>query len=111
LRRSDIGDLDAIQALWTQAREHLDVTTVICANHSYAILTNEHLRIEGSAPGPRALSVLSLDRPVLDFAALARGFGVEAVSVDTAEALDAALATAMRQRGPFLIEAEVAPAN
>ncbi len=105
----DGSALYTIQALWTQARENLDVTTVICANRSYAILAYEHLQIEGRPPGPRALPVLSLDRPAIGFAALARGFGVEAQSVDTAEALDAALASATACRGPFLIEAVFEP--
>ena len=98
-----------IQALWTQARENLDVTTIICANRSYAILAYEHLQIEGRPPGPRALPVLSIDQPALGFTALARGLGVESQTVDTAEALDAALATATARRGPFLIEAVFAP--
>ena len=105
----DGSALYTIQALWTQARENLDVTTVICANRSYAILAYEHLQIEGRLPGPRALPVLSLDRPAVGFAGLARGFGVEAVTVDTAEALDDALGAAGARRGPFLIEAVMAP--
>ena len=105
----DGSALYTIQALWTQARENLDVTTIICANRSYAILAYEHLQIEGRPPGPRALPVLSLDQPALGFATLARGFGVESVTVDTAEALDAALASATAHRGPFLIEAVFAP--
>jgi len=105
----DGSALYTIQALWTQAREQLDVTTVICANRSYAILAYEHLQIEGRPPGPRALPVLSLDRPVMRFVEIARGFGVEAVSVDTAEALDDALAAARNRRGPFLVEAVMAP--
>jgi acetolactate synthase-1/2/3 large subunit len=105
----DGSALYTIQALWTQARENLDVTTVICANRSYAILAYEHLQIEGKLPGPRAVPVLSLDRPPVGFADLARGFGVEAVTVDSAEALDDALAAAPARRGPFLIEAVMAP--
>jgi acetolactate synthase-1/2/3 large subunit len=105
----DGSALYTIQALWTQARENLDVTTVICANRSYAILAYEHLQIEGRLPGPRAMPVLSLDRPAMRFADLARGFGVEAVTVDSAEALDDALAAAGKRRGPFLIEAAMAP--
>ncbi len=107
----DGSALYTIQALWTQAREKLDVTTVICANRSYAILAYEHLQIEGRPPGPRALPVLSLDRPAMDFAQLARGFGVEAQTVNTAEALDAALAQAATRRGPYLIEAIFEPAQ
>jgi len=105
----DGSSLYTIQALWTQAREKLDVTTVICANRSYAILAYEHLQIEGRLPGPRAIPLLSLDRPALSFADLARGFGVEATTVETAEALDDALASAATRRGPFLIEAVMEP--
>jgi acetolactate synthase-1/2/3 large subunit len=105
----DGSALYTIQALWTQARGNLDVTTVICANRSYAILAYEHLQIEGRPPGPNAWPVLSLDRPALDFVQLARGFGVEAVAVDTAEALDDTLRAAMSRHGPLLIEARFAP--
>jgi acetolactate synthase-1/2/3 large subunit len=82
---------------------------LICANRSYAILAYEHLQIEGRLPGPNAMPVLSLDRPVMRFADMARGFGVEAVTVDSAEGLDDALAAAAKRRGPFLIEAAMAP--
>jgi acetolactate synthase I/II/III large subunit len=105
----DGSALYTVQALWTQARENLDVTTVICANRSYAILAYEHLQIEGQLPGPNAWPLLSIDRPAIDFTALAQGFGVEAVRVESAEALDDALAAAMRRRGPFLVEAVFAP--
>lgn len=105
----DGSALYTIQALWTQARESLDVTTIICANRSYAILAYEHLQIERKLPGPRAMPVLSLDRPALGFADLARGFGVEALTVETAEALDDALAAAAGRRGPLLIEAVMEP--
>jgi acetolactate synthase-1/2/3 large subunit len=105
----DGSALYTIQALWTQARENLDVTTVICANRSYAILAYEHLQIEGCLPGPKAMPVLSLDNPAMRFADLARGFGVEAVTVESAEALDDALAAAAGRRGPLLIEAVMAP--
>ncbi len=105
----DGSALYTIQALWTQARENLDVTTIICANRLYAILAYEHLQIEGRPPGPRALPVLSLARPAIGFAELARGFGVEAVTVASAEALDDVLAAAGQRRGPFLIEAVFEP--
>jgi len=105
----DGSALYTIQALWTQAHENLDVTTIICANRSYAILAHEHLQIEGRPPGPRALPVLSLDKPAIGFCAIARGFGVEAVTVDSAEALESALEAAATRRGPFLIEALFAP--
>lgn len=103
-----IGDGSAmytLQALWTMAREGLDVTVVIFANRSYQILRGELTNVGVQNPGPRAIDMLSLDRPALGWVDMARGMGVEATRVeDTAEfarALEAGLATP----GPVLIEA------
>lgn len=93
------------QALWTMARESLDVVTVIYANRNYAILNFELERVGAGTPGARARSMLNIGSPNLDWVALARGMGVGATSVTTAEALDAALARACAEPGPFLIEA------
>jgi acetolactate synthase-1/2/3 large subunit len=93
------------QALWTMAREGLDVISVIYANRSYAILNFELERVGGSVAGERARSMLNIASPALDWVALARGMGVAGVRVDTAEALDAALARAVATPGPHLIEA------
>jgi acetolactate synthase-1/2/3 large subunit len=96
-----------LQALWTQAREKLDVTTVIFANHSYAILNVELHRVGALNAGPKALSMLDLRGPSLDFVELGRGLGVESSRAETLEAFEAQFADAMRQAGPRLIE--VAP--
>ena len=74
----DGGAMYTLQSLWTQAREKLDVTTVIFANNSYAILNVELARVGAENPGPRALSMLDLHNPELDWVSLARGMGVEA---------------------------------
>jgi acetolactate synthase I/II/III large subunit len=103
--QGDGGGMYTLQALWTQARERLDVTTVICANRSYAILTGELARVGASNAGPKALSMLDLHDPVLDWVSLAKGMGVEASRAETAEELDAQFASAMKGRGPRLIEA------
>ena len=95
-----------VQALWTQARENLDVTTVIFSNRSYAILHGE-LRNVGATPGPKAHDMFDLDRPNLDWTALAKGMGVEAVRVDTAEQFNKALEAAFATQGPMLIEAVI----
>ncbi len=100
----DGGAMYTLQALWTQAREGLDVTTVVFANRSYAILNIELMRV-GAGAGPGALSMLDLGNPSLDWVSIATGMGVEAVRVDTLEALDSAFDSAMRTRGPRLIEA------
>ena len=100
----DGGAMYTVQALWTQAREHLDVTTVIFANRSYAILNIELARV-GADAGPGALSMLDIGNPSLDWVAVATGMGVEAARVDSLEAFDDAFASAMRSPGPRLIEA------
>ena len=94
-----------LQALWTQAREKLDVTTVIFANRSYVILNVELKRVGAPGRGPKALSMLDLHNPVLDWVALAQGMGVEASRADTAEEFAGQFAAAMAGRGPRLIEA------
>lgn len=100
----DGGAMYTVQSLWTQAREQLDVTTVIFANRSYAILNIELMRV-GADAGAGALSMLDIGNPALDWVQLASGMGVEAVRVDTLDAFDDAFALAMRERGPRLIEA------
>jgi acetolactate synthase I/II/III large subunit len=103
---ADGSALYTIQSLWTQAREQLDVTTVILDNRSYAILNLELARV-GAEPGPRALSMLDLSRPGLDFVALAKGMGVDASRATTAEELAKHFARAMVEPGPHLIDAVV----
>jgi acetolactate synthase-1/2/3 large subunit len=103
----DGGAMYTVQSLWTQARENLDVTTVIFANRSYAILNIELQRTGAGAPGEKARAMLDLSNPTLDWVHIANGMGVEAVRVESAEHFEAAFSSAMRQRGPRLIEARV----
>ena len=100
----DGGAMYTVQALWTMAREQLDVTTVIFANRSYGILNIELQRV-GADSGPQALSMLDIGNPDLDWVSLATGMGVEAVRVDEIGAFSDAFASAMLQSGPRLIEA------
>lgn len=103
-----LGDgsaLYTIQALWTMARENLNITTVIFANRSYRILNVELARTGAGQPGPAAESMLTLDNPSVDFVALAKGFGVDAIRCETADDFDRQLARCMAQSGPTLIEA------
>ncbi|MEV0254948.1 acetolactate synthase large subunit [Streptomyces sp. NPDC050732] len=95
------------QALWTQAREGLDVTTVVFDNRSYAIL-NLELGTVGAATGEtRARRLLDLSGPSLDFTALARGMGVPAERATTAEEFAALLKRGLAEPGPFLIDCVV----
>ncbi len=103
--QADGGGMYTPQALWTQARERLDVTTVIFANRKYAILQIEFGRVGAHNPGPKAMSMLDLGNPALDWVSLAAGMGVPGVRVTTAEAFNRAFEGAMGERGPFLIEA------
>jgi acetolactate synthase I/II/III large subunit len=99
----DGGAMYTLQALWTHARERLDVTTVIFANRSYAILNIELARV-GATGGPLAKAMLDLSNPALNWVKLAEGMGVEAVSVDSLESFADAFGSAMAARGPRLIE-------
>ena len=100
----DGGAMYTIQALWTQAREKLDVINVIFANRSYAILNIELMRVGAGNGGPKALSMLDIGSPTMDFVKLAEGMGVAASRATTAEEFDAQFAYAVKQRGPRLIE-------
>lgn len=105
--QGDGGAMYTLQALWTQAREKLDVTTVIFANRSYAILNVELMRVGAENPGPKALSLFDLRNPELNWVSLAAGMGVEASRATTAEEFADQFAQAVKTRGPRLIEAVI----
>ena len=94
-----------VQALWTMARENLDITVVIFANHSYRILNIEMQRTGAGKAGPSARKLLDLDDPKVDWVSLAKGMRLPTVRCTTAEEFDKAFAGAMNQRGPMFIEA------
>ncbi len=102
---ADGSAMYTLQALWTQAREGLNVTTVILSNRSYAILQGEMRNVGVEQPGPVGRDMMSLDRPALDWPALAKGLGVEAVATDDAGQFARLLAHGLATPGPFLIEA------
>ena len=96
------------QALWTMAREGLDVTVVCCANDSYAILNYELSRVGATAGGERAKAMLDLTGPTLDLAATARSYGVPAETVTTADELVVAFDKSLATPGPSFISARLA---
>ena len=105
---SDGSAMYTISALWTHAREGLDVTTVIFSNQSYAILAMELDRVGAAGTaGDAARSLLELSRPTLDFTALAAGMGVPATRARTAAEFAAQFEQALAEPGPHLIEANV----
>jgi acetolactate synthase I/II/III large subunit len=105
---SDGSAMYTISGLWTQARENLNVTTVVYDNSAYDILRIELARVgAGSTPGPRALDLLDLSRPTMDFVKISEGMGVPARRVTTAEEFADALRSAFAEPGPQLIDAVV----
>lgn len=105
--QADGSAMYTVSALWTQAREGLDVTTVVYNNGAYDILRLELQRVRAGAPGPTAARLLDLGNPALDFVSLAEGMGVPACRATTAEDLSTALGRASAEPGPHLIEAVI----
>ena len=103
---ADGSAMYTLSALWTHAREGLDITTVIFANGAYAVLGMEAQRL-GAPGGPAQRALTDLTRPGLDFVALARGMGVPASRATTAEEFTARLREAFGEPGPHLVEAVV----
>jgi acetolactate synthase-1/2/3 large subunit len=95
------------QALWTQAREKLDVLTVVFANRAYRILKVELKRMGLAEVGEKGRSMVELQHPALDWTGLARSMGVEATRSDSIETFCDQLESAMKANGPRLIEAVI----
>lgn len=106
---ADGSAMYTFQALWTMAREELDVTVVVLSNRAYAILRMELQRVGADAGGPTTESLLDLSRPELDFVSLAAGMGVPASRATTGEELAEQFSRALAEPGPHLIEAVVPP--
>ncbi len=102
--QADGSGLYTLQALWTQARESLNITTLICSNRSYNILKIELSRSGITSPGRYAQSLTDLSSPDMDWVQISQGMGVPAVSVDSCEALAKELNIALDEPGPHLIE-------
>jgi acetolactate synthase-1/2/3 large subunit len=103
--QADGSAMYTISALWTHAREQLDVTTIVCDNGSYAILEHELSRVGAAGDGKRAAQLLDLGGPDLDFVSLARGMGVPGSRAETADELADQLRRALAEPGPHLIAA------
>jgi acetolactate synthase-1/2/3 large subunit len=102
--QADGSGMYTAQALWTYAREGLDVTALVCANRSYRILLEELRRAGVEEPDPGASALTSLGEPALDWLALASGMGVPAQRATTAGELATALERALAEPGPHLVE-------
>ena len=102
-----VGDGSAMytpQALWTMAREKLDVTVIIFANRSYNILHSEMKKIGVINPTKTAVEMFSLDHPPLDWPSIAKGHGVPGMCVTDLHQFASRLTEALSHSGPSLIE-------
>ena len=100
----DGGAMYTVQALWTQARESLNVTNIIFSNRSYAILKVELDRVGALGTGDRAASMFSLDDPAISWPLLAQSLGVDGYTATTVEEFKKALSNSLISEGPSLIE-------
>lgn len=102
---ADGSGMYSLQALWTMARENLDILVIVFANRRYRILDVEMERTGAGSVGPLADRMLDLSDPDLDWVSLARGHGVDAARASTLPEFIACALSALNRRGPFLIEA------
>lgn len=105
--QADGSAMYTLQALWSQARTRARVLTVIWSNRSYAILTGELMAVGAANPGRKALDMLSLENPALDWVSLAKGMGVPGLRAETTDAFIKACRAGLAENGPFLIEAVI----
>jgi acetolactate synthase-1/2/3 large subunit len=103
----DGSGMYTLQALWTQARESCNVVNVIFANRTYEILKGELMRVGASNPGRKAIDMLEIGRPDLDWVAMAQGMGVPATRAITSEQFNDQFQRAVATDGPSLIEVVV----
>ena len=101
--QADGSAMYSLQALWTQARERLPVTTILLNNRKYDILLGEYKGV-GATPGPTAHRMLDLADPDLDWVRIAGGLGVEAARATTMEECAELMVRSFRSDGPFLVE-------
>jgi acetolactate synthase-1/2/3 large subunit len=104
---ADGSAMYTLQALWTMARENLDITVVILANRRYRILDIEMQRTGAQGFGENSNNMIDIGRPDLNFVKLSEAMGVEATRATTARQFTEHFADAVRHRGPRLVEAVI----
>ena len=103
--QADGSGMYTVQGLWTQARERGNVLTIVASNRGYSILKGEMRNVGVNEFGRNAQRMLDIDDPALDWCALAKGMGVDALRAETCEDFARALSHGLSVKGPFLIEA------
>jgi acetolactate synthase-1/2/3 large subunit len=102
--QADGSAMYTVQALWTQAREQLDVTTVLFSNRTYQILRGELANVGAGNPGRKALDMLDIGNPDIDWVGLAKSVGVPGAKVTNMDEFNKQFAAGVRTPGPYLIE-------
>ena len=105
--QADGSAMYTLQALWMQAREGLNITTLICSNRSYNILNIEFSRSGITSPGQHAQKLTDLGNPAIGWVQISKGMGVPAIAVDSCEALAKEFKKALHEPGPHLIEMRI----
>jgi len=104
--QADGSCMYSIQALWTQAREGLNIITIICANRSYQILKVELAKQQITpSNGPCARALTDIGAPVIDWVSVGQGLGVPSSRARTVEEFQIQMQSALQAKGPILIEA------
>ena len=104
LLQADGSAMYTPSALWTMAREQLDIVIVVFANRGYRILLGELANVGGGKPGGNAMRMMTIDDPALDWQALAKGFGIPSSRATDLDAFNTELARGIAHRGPYLVE-------
>ena len=92
----------AVTAFWTAAAYDIPVTFLVLRNEEYGIL-------KWFADVEQVTGVPGLDLPALETVKIASGYGIESVSVSSAEEVEAALKEAIADPKPRLVEVPVQP--
>jgi len=103
----DGGAMYTVQSLWTQARENLNITNIIFANHSYEILKIELSRVGAVKTGDRADSMFSLNNPKLDWIKLSESMGVPCYEPNTVEEFKKIFSACVKEAGPSTILVQI----
>ncbi|MHB8524828.1 MAG: acetolactate synthase large subunit [Candidatus Acidiferrales bacterium] len=101
---ADGSGMYTAQALWTMAREGLNVTTVVFANQMYSVLKREFANLGVGGPRPRTEDLFEIGRPQIDWVSLAKGMGVPARRISSLDGFARALQDGFEGDGPSLIE-------
>lgn len=97
-----------IQGLWTAAKYQIPVTFLLCNNAQYRILKDgsRMLGLPNAAAGKHL--GMDLNEPTIDFVALAKAYGVDAVRITEPDELGDAVRESLSSDKPKLIDVPLA---